>query len=280
MGTVVTTPARPAITPSRPISKLLAAWHLLSLDAPCVAALWTIFFARSFGVALPWVVPAALALAVWMLYALDRTADAAAGHEALAERHHFHHHHRFAFIGTVLGAVPVLALMIALLPSALRTAWLLLALPLAIYVAAVHILRLRRLPKEHLVALFFAVATMMPVVASRSVAAVRLIPAMAAFGAICWLNCIAIVRWEHTPASTLDSVTAWSAAHFRDVIIAVLLAMLPSIPWQPEIAITCAASALLLLLLENTRPSAATLRALADAALLTPLVVLPFLRPR
>ena len=51
-------------------------WHLLSLDAPTVAAVWVVFVGRSVGVRLPWVEPAAMFVAVWMIYAADRLLDA------------------------------------------------------------------------------------------------------------------------------------------------------------------------------------------------------------
>ena len=54
----------------------LVLWHLLSLDAPTVAALWTWFIARANHIRLPLASPVAMALAVWMLYAADRLLDA------------------------------------------------------------------------------------------------------------------------------------------------------------------------------------------------------------
>ena len=118
--------------PAKPRSAL-ALWHLLSLDAPCIAALWTIFIARSFDVPLPWTAPLALALAVWMLYAADRLADAAAG-QSHEERHRFHQRHRVPFAVCWLLCAPVLLWLVAHLPHALRDGWLLLAIPLAAYV--------------------------------------------------------------------------------------------------------------------------------------------------
>ena len=266
----------PAAASFHPFLALVTLWHLLSLDAPCVAAVWTIFFARRFGVVLPWTAPAALALAVWMLYALDRLADAAHPQEVLAERHRFHHRHGFAFAGALLGAVPALIALIALLPAALRTGWLLLAVPLAIYVAAVHVFRLRRVPKEHIVSIFFALATAMPVLVSRTAPTLKVAPAIALFGVLCWLNCVAIARWEQS--QNTDTVTAWASPHFlltTAVVVAVVLLLLIVVPFAGA---ACAISALLLLWLEYARPNALLLRALADAALLTPLAVLPFLR--
>src|SRR5215469_2732137 len=68
----------PTATPSRPHSKTtapsrhpdtphnpLARWHLLSLDAPTVAAVWVWFVAASNQIHLPLVSALAMALAVW-----------------------------------------------------------------------------------------------------------------------------------------------------------------------------------------------------------------------
>jgi hypothetical protein len=54
----------------------LALWHLLSLDAPTIAALWTWFIASANHIHLPIASTLAMALAVWMLYAADRLMDA------------------------------------------------------------------------------------------------------------------------------------------------------------------------------------------------------------
>lgn len=54
---------------------LLVYWHLLSLDAPTVAMLWTWFIAKTSGVRLPWASVFAMGVAVWVLYAADRLLD-------------------------------------------------------------------------------------------------------------------------------------------------------------------------------------------------------------
>ena len=72
---------------------VLRLWHLLSLDAPTVAALWTVFVARAVRVELPWNVPVAMFAAVWAIYAADRLLDAGR-QENLEARHRFHGVHR------------------------------------------------------------------------------------------------------------------------------------------------------------------------------------------
>ena len=281
MATAVTTPAR---TLPASLRSPLAAWHLLSLDAPTVAAVWTAFVAHAFRVALPWTSPAALALAVWLLYAADRVSDAAHG-TMLQERHRFHHQYQGRFSVAALCVLPLLGVLIVHLPRALRTGWLLMVVPMGAYVAAVHVLHLRRVPKEVLVACFFATAVVMPTLVSGRVRPLQSATAAVVFGVLCWINCVGIARWEHTPAAAMDPVTAWLSFHFERV--AVVLAVVLSVTAAALVAhhqagcgAVCAAAAsavLLLLLLERSRfrLSANVLRALADAALLTPLLLWP-----
>ena len=94
------------VVPAVGTSGVLALWHLLSLDAPTVAVIWTWFVARAEHVRLPWATPAAMGIAVWMLYAGDRLLDArvldgvrtAWTGERLEARHLFHYRHRRGFL--------------------------------------------------------------------------------------------------------------------------------------------------------------------------------------
>jgi hypothetical protein len=256
----------------------LALWHLLSLDAPTVAVVWTVYASRSFGVALPWSASAALAFAVWMLYAADRIVDAARGTD-LRERHHFHRLHRHAFLGAILGSVPVLVLLLTLMPGTLRAAWMLQALPLGAYVAAVHAWQLPSVPKEQLVGIFFAVTCFMPALLIDF--SVGSVVAMLLFGALCWLNCAALARWEGSPRDTLDAATAWASQHLQIACLALailagatLLAIHLPIFALP-VALACAGLGLLDGM--QRKMKSVHLRALADAALLTPLLTWPLL---
>ena len=80
----------------------LRLWHLLSLDAPTVAVLWSLGFAKVAGVRLPGWVPVLLALMTWCVYISDRLLDArSAVHERqirrLRQRHRFHWQYRRIF---------------------------------------------------------------------------------------------------------------------------------------------------------------------------------------
>jgi hypothetical protein len=257
----------------------LVLWHLLSLDAPTVAALWTSFAAATFHITLPWTAPAALATAVWLLYAADRISDARQQAEPLQDRHRFHARHVRAFSVAMACAACLLCVLLVLLPAPLRTAWMLLALPLLGYVAAVHVLH-GRVPKEALVGLFFASAILAPSLLARPGLPAFLSASL--FGLLCWLNCIFIARAEHAPHHTMGRVSTWTVQNLP-AACAALAAMAVvaglTVPQALPRALAVLLSALLLLLLDalRSRTDAIHIRALADAALLTPLLVWPLL---
>lgn len=272
MATAVTAPPRTAQG-----ARTFVYWHLLSLDAPCVAALWTLFFAWQFHTRLPLAGPLALGIAVWVLYVADRVHDAARG-ELLQERHRFHlRYTRRLLVAAAVGSAALLGLLFRV-PAPLRTAWLLLGTPLALYVVAVHVLRLRSVPKEPLVALFFAAATSLPVFVSGGAAGASLPLAALSFGLVCWLNCAAIGRWEGTLGSA-DPLTRQMGTHLRAATWTAALLMAPALftRGSSPIAMAALVAASLLLQLHGKRAHLypATLRALADAALLTPLAIWP-----
>ncbi len=98
------------------------------------------------------------------------------------------------------------------------------------------------------------------------------------FGAICLLNCMAIARWEHAEARGLPR---WTAMQFRAACFGVGLAAVMAAAWlQPVPALACGMSAMLLCLLDavSEKMEAVALRALVDAVLLTPLLLLLLLR--
>lgn len=273
---------------------LFTAWHLLSLDAPTVATLWVIFIARSACLRLPWTEPAAMFVAVWMLYAADRLLDArsASPQRDLEARHRFHHRHRVAFRAALLLAGPVLALLLraAGLPT-LRLDLLLGALLLA-WLLLVHLWpsTAARLPKELAVGVFFPAAVFVPTVALLPALRRALLPDALLLAAACSLNCLYIFAWEHPHSrghahrSTLwavqrlpqlTSVTTLAALGTATLSLSSTRAERAGLP-----AIACAASAGLLLLLHRRRNEIAplTLRAAADLCLLTPALLLPFVR--
>jgi len=189
----------------------LARWHLLSLDAPTVAATWTWAVARACGMHLPRASLLAMGIAVWLLYAADRLLDARVldgpARECLSEeleaRHFFHYRYRRRFaVGIGLAAVGLAVLLPSLAPAAMRLyaieAAFLFAWFLVLHAGKLQTVASRhRLPKEIAVGLFFAAAVFIPTVAREPGLRVRLLPAAGLLATACSLNCLAIYSWEH-----------------------------------------------------------------------------------
>ena len=263
-------------------------WHLASLDAPSVALTWSLSFAWAARVRLPLWVPALLMLAVWAVYVADRLLDARNGLRsgnllALRERHLFHWRHRRVFLPlAVVAAVAAAFLVIALMPTGARERDSVLAAASLVYFTRVHAGRALRptFPKELLVGLLFTAGCVIPAWSrSASPGATLLTPAVF-FAILAWLNCHAIDRWEAAANNTAPQRIAFTACI---VAVAGLLAAALLLHVQPRSAALLAAgamAALLLALLDALRDRLApvALRAAADLALLTPLLLVPAAR--
>jgi hypothetical protein len=268
----------------------LSLWHLLSLDAPTVAALWTWFIARCCGIALPHAAIAAMFLAVWMLYAADRLLDARSPDpKTLEERHRFHHRHRRAFVACIaLAAIALAALTPELFPKALRFYALLAAL-LAAWFILIHtrLAHERRLPKELAVGFFFAAALFIPTITRRPDLRLQLLAPALLFATVCALNCMYLYAWEHPDSRTNANWTTRLATHHLTTIAAIVLiaagllcvlSHFSSAPSAFAVPAACAASTALLFLLDRLNLSPIHKRAAADLTLLTPLALAPFLK--
>jgi hypothetical protein len=266
---------------------------LLSLDAPTVAVLWAWGFARASRVALTVDSLLLLFSGTWLLYVADRIFDGFHQESSrLRERHFFYMRHRGA---TAAAALPVAALLAWLvwahmLPGARRADFLIFAVALT-YFLLVHLCHAaieRWFPKELIVGLVFAAATVVPAWARLEQNEPVLFPMAALFAALCWLNCIAIEKWERNPRSahSADRTMWWGQQHLRNLcaasgVIATFFAA--GLLWEghenaAELCAAAALSALLLSVLDwlrlRFRLSAFHLRVAADAALLTPLLLL------
>jgi hypothetical protein len=291
------TPTQPPLKAISHHTKPLALWHLLSLDAPTVAVLWTWFIASANHVHLPLSSASAMAITVWMLYAADRLMDARlldsnpTHHEDLEARHLFHYRHRPAFLTGILLSSIALATLLPRLEAEAIHLYLILGGLVCGYFILIHATHsAHRLPKEIAVGLCFAAATFIPTVARRPDLRLPLLPFALLFATLCSLNCLFIYAWEHEDhrcrTAHVQSTHAITYFALRNLVpLTILLALTSAIltlfdhnaPWP--ISCATALSAALLLLLHNYRHSFArtTLRASADLALLTPLFLLPLL---
>lgn len=264
----------------------LALWHLLSLDAPTVAALWTWFIARACRIDLQLSSTLAMGIAVWTLYAADRLLDAQALNPgALEARHHFHHRNRTAFLAGIVVASVLLAALLPRIPQEAIHLYLILGGLVFGYFVLIHATQsAHRLPKEIAVGVCFAAAVYIPSVARDPGLRVALLPSALLFAALCSLNCLFIYAWEHPAhvAQAPHTITASALRYLPGLTIAVAAAsaVLTGLdrraPWPIPGAISLAAAALLLLHLRRDRHTRLVMRAVADVALLTPALLLPF----
>ncbi len=276
---------------------ILDHWHLLSLDAPTVAIVWTLSFAAALHLKLPLLGPTMLALATWLVYVADRLLDAArpAHTTSLQARHYFHQRHRRSFLTVASGVIPLLAwLVITRLEAAPLREDLLLAGCSLVYLLCVHFplgLAARtniRLPKELIVGIIFAAACGIPTWSRDHTARPRVFLPLCLFALLCWINCVAIEYWESSRENSarLHHSTLWLGRHFN--IAAGTLAAIAAttlmicvrshnetalIALCLSMAISCSALAWLHHLRRTLAPL--RLRAAADGVLLTPAIVMP-----
>ena len=270
-ATPTSTPHSPNPASTKPFRHRnpLTLWHLLSLDAPTVATLWTWFIARANHIDLPAAAVAAMFLAVWTLYAADRLLD----EHALEARHHFHHQHRKAFLtGIILTSIALAILLPRLEIAAIRLYLILGGLVFGYFILIHATQNSHRYPKELAVGICFAAATFIPTVARQPILRPALLPPALLFAALCSLNCLFIYAWEHAPQphplpllAIVLTITSTAVAIFDH-----------RAPWPISTATAISAALLLILHRLNPKIPATPLRAAADLALLTPLLLLPF----
>jgi hypothetical protein len=277
-----------AIRVSVPRAPLYAYWHLLSLDAPTVAFVWCVAFAASAGVSLPLFIPAALAVATWILYVADRLLDARRGGQGeraanLRERHWFHARHRsFLVAGLGGGAVFLIWIVARELPRAMLQREAILGAVVLFYFAAIH-LPIRRLAvllriplKEAIVGIIFAIAVAIP---AWTLAPRQVFASIAGFALLCGLNCLVIETVERLQK---DSGASIAVCEGLLLALSAATAALAAFNWfarERPLLICITISALLLFLLCRLRARFVPIafRVAADAALLTPVLLAPWL---
>lgn len=259
-------------------------WHLASLDAPTVAAVWSLSFAWAVRGRLPIWVLALQVLVVWTVYVGDRLLDARAGlrrwGSELRERHFFHWRHR-RLLTPMAAAAACLSAGIALhwMPIGIRERDSFLAVASLAYFTRVHagtmakgvrrIFVRRIFTKELLVGVLFTIGCVLP--AWSHAAWPALVCPVAFFSILAWLNCHAIERWE-SGRGGIARIALWTA--IAGVVAAILT--IPIGARSAGLLVVGASCALLLALLDRLRGrmTPITLRAAADLALLTPAFLL------
>ena len=273
-------------------SNALIYWHLLSLDAPCVAMLWAWFIARGNRVRLPIASVIAMGLAVWMLYAADRLLDArlALADVDLERRHFFHRKCQRHFrIGILVASLGLGCLLPGLAVASMQL-YLILGSMLFAYFILIHVgsslsgYKPRRMPKELAVGVFFSAATFIPTVSHEPALRSALLPSALLFAAVCSLNCLFIYAWEHPDVTwAAHPATRFALKLLPQLtgavaIVGLAFAMFGGEMWCVPGACAVAGALLMLLHHNRRRLDPTTLRAAADICLLTPILFVPMMR--
>ena len=260
-------------------------WELpsvLSLDVPLIAVVWQLLLSRSLGATLTWPHSALLGVAVWLIYSADRWLDGLElDQHARTERHRFYVRHRHAALAVWSGvSVGALGGGLSVLTRPELFAAGLLASLMLVYFLGRHTSDPADHPKEAQIGLFFALGVaFLPGLNGAPLLPLATFAIL--FAVLIFLNCALIARWEgdldHEPvpfAARTPRVAAWldgMALGLAGCGLGVGFAT------HSPLFFALGGSALLLYgcgYLGALGPAAR--RVLADAALLTPLLALPF----
>lgn len=259
-------------------------WHLLSLDAPTVAVLWAWSLAHAVRVSASVSSLAVLGIGTWLIYVADRLLDGrgTARRIELRERHFFHARHARALLIAGAAAYAALLFFITRMPAADRRADTCIFAGVVLYSALVHQRLVRmRFPRELVVGVVFACACAVPAWPGADDLRSELVALTAVFAALCFLNCGAIHAWERPTQERWSRVTLLALCV---ALAAIGVSFTMRTMEGVRLALALLASALLLLALDRDQLRASrktdaglsplALRILADAALLTPLLLL------
>lgn len=261
--------------------------NLLGLDAPAVAVAWQWLFARVFGAELPAVFHLILGLSVWCVYLADRLYDStcAPSSGTQTDRLGFTRRHFTALVCIALTAgVANLFLIIRYVPRPLIVTGLITAGLLGVY----YLIRLKgnarlasALPREILCGMIFGLGC---VIAPHEFLATSggwdYVLATILLGLVCSANCILISVWEKEEdiackARSIATSPSRLIPHLAKSLTGLILlaaAMAPIGSWQIHLAVCLSALSLRMMLHFENRLSRRSLRVLADAVLLSPLL--------
>lgn len=261
--------------------------NLLGLDAPAVAVAWQWLFAGVFGANLPPVFPLILGLSVWCVYLADRLYDTTRAPETdvQTDRLRFTKRH-FAALSAiaVAAAIANLFLIIRHVPRPLMVTGLITASLLGVY----YLIRLKgnarlaaAIPREILCGMIFGLGCVIaPHAFLPSGGASGFVVATIFLGLVCSASCVLISVWEKEEdiagndrsMATSPSPIIPHMASALTILILLATAMAFFGPWRILLAVAVSALSLRLMLHFEDRLSQRTLRVLADAVLLSPLL--------
>jgi hypothetical protein len=255
-----------------------------------VSVAWLALLAGSLGVDLGWPPMVVLGTSVWLAYAADRWIEGwRLRHEDVrTPRHRFYQRWRgpVAVVWIVVLVCDITIAATRLTPTALLAGWVLTA-AVGTYLLShqfLHRTRRWRVPKEICVAGLLTGGSAVFLVGAAKTSA--MIPPLALFAGICFVNCALISSWErdvdlaHQQSSLAQNPRHASWIRWAPWILAVgalTVAVGGGAPGRTVAACT-AISALLLAAVDHFEPHIGwpPARVLADVVLLTPLLPLAF----
>ena len=242
--------------------------NVLSLDAPLVAVFWLAAFAAVFQSPVAPVVYGILFTSVWCIYTADRLIDTRRESGPSTARHQFAARHRIPLAAclTAVAAVTIWLAFTRLEPFVLRTGLGFAAAAGAYFGLFVW----KRLPgKEIAAGVIFALGATFPAGSTRP--GYQL--AVVVLAGLCSLNCF-LIEWKEkgSPHPAAAAYVEWS-------LFGIALGGVINDPAARPLFLFLLTSAAALIILRKiqSRLSAESFRVLADAALLAPLIWLPFL---
>ena len=254
--------------------------NILALDAPLLAMLWQAAFAESVGFPLEPSSTIVLGFSVWLVYAADRLLDGfrLTPSAPITFRHAFFFkwRNRLLVIWIVILALDLILALTALQPPEILRGCLLLVLVVG-YLSAVHLGPIKSsFPKE-----IFVAGILTGGITIFSFGAVIPMPSILLFGALCFLNCAFIAKWEDQidqahGISALAHRLPWLWKRLPVTAIVIVGACIITGISTPKPTFEIALATFALVGLHQTRIylDPQLRRVLADAVLLTPL--LPF----
>ena len=212
----------------------------------------------------------ALGLVVWAVYVADRVWDVVGRSPSkfpAGSLHRIYAEHRGTMALMAGAACALGCLLLRDVREPLRTGWLVLAPLLALYLLAAHTAGWSARWKPHGVAALFALATCMPLLLAASIPLGARVLMLVSLAALAGWNCAAIRERTRDGLHLLWPISL--------TVMCVITGFAASWKWAAALLM----SAAFLFALERTRGRIAPLqhRALADAALLAPLLLWPLL---
>jgi hypothetical protein len=184
-------------------SPVPATWlNLVCLDAPIVAVLWLLLFARTFELPLRLGNAVALFLTAWLIYLADRLADAASlkmgTPRSLRQRFCLRHREIWICALVLIGGFDLYVIWRSVPAGTFISGAIVGGLAL-IYLALNYPRGLiwRALPaKEIAIGFLFTAGTLVPLLPVTRPASASFFAGALAFACLCSLNCMSIARWE------------------------------------------------------------------------------------